>query len=61
MPPYQQHPMPPHMQAQQQQQQPQQPPSPYSPNQPNGAQAGGRGAGKQQANGPRGPGIKTVS
>ncbi|KAG2178406.1 hypothetical protein INT44_001558 [Umbelopsis vinacea] len=59
MPPYQQHPMPPHMQAQQQQQQ-QQPP--YSPNQPNGgAQAGGRGAGKQQANGPRGPSIKTVS
>ncbi|KAI8578629.1 hypothetical protein K450DRAFT_245779 [Umbelopsis ramanniana AG] len=58
MPPYQQHPMPPHMQAQQQQQQqPQQPP--YSPNQPNGG--AGRGAGKQQPNGPRGPGIKTVS
>ncbi|KAM3588972.1 DExD/H-box ATP-dependent RNA helicase dhh1 [Umbelopsis sp. WA50703] len=48
---YQQRPMPPQMQ--------QQPPSPYA-NQPNGGQAG-RGGGKQQANGPQGPGIKTVS
>ncbi|KAI9283489.1 ATP-dependent RNA helicase DHH1 [Umbelopsis sp. AD052] len=61
--PQQQQPLPTHPQQMPPMQHPQQMMPPYQhPNQPNGgAQAGGRGAGKQQANGPRGPSIKTVS